>query len=501
MKPVPFDVDNEAALREYLAAFGQEHVLRWWPELDAEQRQRLACQVAGIDLAQLRALYEQATAAGGLAPVALDVSVLRPAPVLRLASSFEDWERDQRAAERGDEALFAGQVAVLCVAGGQGSRLGFRGPKGTFPIGPLSGKSLFQLHAEKVLALGRRYEKPLPFCIMTSPENDEATRAFFAAHGHFGLDPEQVIFFTQGVMPAVDRETGRLLLAGKDRLALSPNGHGGVLQALADGGHLAALARRGVRQLFYFQVDNPLVKIADPAYLGYHLDAGAEMSLKVVAKNDPYEKVGTVVQEGEAPAELGRLRVIEYSDLPDELAAQRTPDGELVFWAGSIAIHLFDLAFLDRLAQNAAMLPFHRAVKRVPYLDDDGVLVMPAEPNAIKFEMFIFDALPLARRALAVETDRREEFEPLKNAAGENSPATVRQALANLYAGWLRNAGVEVARRPDGSAAVPVEISPLYALDAAELRARLARTEREPVTAPLLLDTPPAEPPEPETAG
>jgi UDP-N-acetylglucosamine/UDP-N-acetylgalactosamine diphosphorylase len=403
--------------------------------------------------------------------------------VTRLASSPADRKRDREAAASGEQALRAGQVAVVLVAGGQGTRLGHDGPKGTFSIGPVSGKSLFQVHAEKVLALGRRYGAPLPFYVMTSPDNDATTRDFFAAQGCFGLDPDQVIFFQQGTMPALDRRTGKLLLADKGSLATSPNGHGGVLQALADGGHLADLAERGVRYLFYYQVDNPLVKVADPTYLGHHIGAGAEMSLKVVPKLTAAEKLGVVVEVG------GRPRIIEYSDLPADLAQRRAPDGDLEIWAGSIAVHIFDVAFLRRLAASGAMLPYHRAVKKVPCLNDGGRAVWPAEPNALKFEMFVFDALPLAGTALVVETSRREEFEPLKNAEGENSPATVRQALSDLYAGWLNRAGVEVVRRADGSAAVAIEIGPLLALDAEELRAR--RPQTGPVACPLVLDVPP----------
>jgi UDP-N-acetylglucosamine/UDP-N-acetylgalactosamine diphosphorylase len=462
-------------LRSRLAPHGQGHVLRWWPDLSGEQRRRLASQLESIDFPRLERLFQDEE--GIPVPRAEEI---RPAPIIRLPASFEDWEREQQAAEVGEQALEAGQVAILMVAGGQGTRLGFAGPKGAFPIGPISGKSLFQWHAEKVLALARRHKAPLPFYIMTSPENDEATRQFFADHGHFGLDPAEVVFFVQGMMPALDRRSGKLLLAGRDTLAMSPNGHGGTLQALADAGHLDRLARRGIRHLFYFQVDNPLVKIADPVYLGQHILAGAEASLKVVAKAGPREKVGNLVEVA------GRLQVIEYSDLPDELADRRTPDGSLEVWAGSIAIHVFDVPFLKRLASGASILPFHRAVKKAPYLNEEGEIVNPAEPNAVKFEMFIFDSIPLAARALAVETSRAEEFEPVKNADGENSPATAKQALGNLFAGWLNRAGVEVARGSDQSAAVPLEISPLFALDAEELRDRLSI--EGPVTEPFLLE-------------
>jgi UDP-N-acetylglucosamine/UDP-N-acetylgalactosamine diphosphorylase len=469
-------IDVEA-LRASLRRANQEHLLRWWPELPARQAAALHAQLTGLKLELLQQLCGSAQQPAA-SPAA---GAIRQAPVLRLPEKFEDWERWQQATERGEEALAAGQIAVVLVAGGQGTRLGFDGPKGTYRIGPISGKTLFDIHGEKVLALSRRYKTAIPLYIMTSPENDEATREFVKQHGSLGLDSGQVAFFQQGTMPAIDKMTGKLLLADKHELALSPNGHGGTLQALADNGHLAEMQRRGIQFIFYYQVDNPLVKVADPAFIGHHIAAGAEMSLKVVEKTDPKEKVGVFVEVD------GKVQVLEYTELPKELAERRSSEGRLEIWAGSIAIHIFNVAFLQRLAAGASMLPFHRALKKVPLLDERGNLVKPDAPNAIKFEMFIFDAIPLANKVLAVECARREEFEPLKNAEGENSPASVRQAMADLFGSWLQQAGVEVPRRPDGAVAVPIEIGPLFALDAEELRASLKKIDD--VTGPLLLDT------------
>jgi len=461
-------------LMRLLTPHGQEHLLRWWPELDDAQRACLAEQVRAVDWSTLARARDEALAAVG--PIDLPI---HPAPVRRLAASFEEWEQEQAAAETGQDLLREGSVAVLLVAGGQGTRLGHPGPKGAYPIGPVTQRTLFQIHAEKVLALGRRYETSLPLCIMTSPDNDAQTRRFFEEHRYFGLEPEQVHFFVQGTLPAVDAASGKALLASRHELALSPNGHGGVVEALTQSRLLARLEKQGVKHLFYFQVDNPLVKIADPAFLGLHVQAGAELSLKVLPKLSPEERLGVVVEVGE------KLRVIEYSDLPAELASKRNERGELELWAGSIAIHVFDTAFLKRLAESSA-LPFHRAHKVVPHLDHAGCLSQPEKPHALKFERFVFDALPLARKALVIETSRREEFEPLKNARGENSPGTVRQAMSNLYADWLEAAGVTVPRHADGSSRFPIEISPLFALDAEELRGKPLNLEA--VEGPLVLE-------------
>jgi UDP-N-acetylglucosamine/UDP-N-acetylgalactosamine diphosphorylase len=282
-----------------------------------------------------------------------------------------------------------------------------------------------------------------------------------------------VRLFVQGQLPAVDRHTGKILLAEKGHIALSPDGHGGTLTALAAPGPngsqscLDEMRERGIRTLFYFQVDNPLVQVADPGFIGLHRQAEAEISFKVVEKTFPDEKVGVVVRVH------GQPQVIEYSDLPTELAERREPDGRLQLWAGSIAVHLFERAFVERIASGDTPLPFHRALKKVPYVDESGRVVEPLEPNAVKFETFIFDALPLAERWVLAETDRAVEFEPLKNATGPDSPASVRQRMSDLYADWLEAAGAQVPRRPDGSVPFGIEISPLFALDAAELKTKL----------------------------
>jgi UDP-N-acetylglucosamine/UDP-N-acetylgalactosamine diphosphorylase len=264
-----------------------------------------------------------------------------------------------------------------------------------------------------------------------------------------------------------------MLLDAPGHLALSPDGHGGTVRALAAAGPggepspLEDMRERGVRTIFYFQVDNPLVDIADPVFVGLHRLAGAEMSSKVVEKREPGERVGVMATSG------GRARVIEYSDLPDELAERRRDDGGLALWAGSIAIHLFEREFVERLASGDVRLPFHRAVKKVAHVDEEGRPVEPDEPNAVKFETFIFDALPLARTYEVVETARELEFEPLKNATGSESPESVRRRMSELFAGWLEEAGATVDRDEDGAPRVPIEIDPLFALDADELRGRI----------------------------
>ncbi|MCS7305415.1 MAG: UDPGP type 1 family protein [Thermoguttaceae bacterium] len=447
-------------LVEWLARYGQEHVLAFWDRLGLAERIGLARQLEQIDLELLSRLWERGLVCEDVASL---LERAESPPGVRLDGTGLPFSSAE-ARHQGEHLLRQGRVGVILVAGGQGTRLGFPHPKGMFPIGPISRKTLFQIHLEKVLAVGRRYGVRVPLYVMTSPATDQATRNFLEEHQFFGLPREDVVVFCQGMMPAVDAQTGKLLLEGPGRLALSPDGHGGLIQAMARTGALQHAQQRGLEHFFYFQVDNPLVPVCDPLFLGWHLLAQSEMTTLVIAKRHPLERVGNVISVD------GRLYVIEYSDLPEELAHRRKPDGSLLLWAGSIAVHAIGVDFLARMSQQADQLPFHRARKKVPYVDSQGQLVHPDQPNAIKWERFIFDILPYAQRAIVVEGDPQECFAPLKNASGakEDTPESVEAQMSALYARWLRLAGVEVA---DG---VLVEISPLFALDAEQLRAKLS---------------------------
>jgi UDP-N-acetylglucosamine/UDP-N-acetylgalactosamine diphosphorylase len=446
-----------------LTTHGQMHLLAGWDDLSYGERAALVGQLERIDFAELEALHRRKDEPGAVLPPRDRIA---PPPV-------ESGPAPRDVRRRGEDALRRGAVAALLVAGGQGSRLGFDKPKGMYPVGPISRASLFQVHAEKVLALSRRYGKPVPFLVMTSPATHADTETFFREQRFFGLSEGDVHFFQQGTMPALDLATGKLLLEAPGRLFLSPNGHGGTLTALAESGLLAELSARGVEHVFYFQVDNPLVKVCDPDFLGRHIAANAEASSKVVFKERPEEKVGVLAVVD------GKCGIIEYSDLPAETAAERDAAGRLLFRAGSPAIHVFSVAFLRRVTARGGGLNFHLARKKVPYYDPaTGAVITPTTENALKFELFVFDALPLAERWLAVETRREEEFAPLKNASGADSPETVFRLMTGLHAGWLERAGVSTHGHP-------VEVSPLFALDADECREKIPRDFE--VTGPTLL--------------
>jgi UDP-N-acetylglucosamine/UDP-N-acetylgalactosamine diphosphorylase len=467
------------SVEERLAAAGQGHLARALDRLSGPAREGLRAEIASLDLDLIARLVAGLVGDGDRALGRIEPP--SPESLIALPRGAADEERDRRARAAGEALLREGGVAAVLLAGGQGTRLGFDGPKGLFPFAPLSGRDLFTHHAAKIAALRARYGAPIPWYVLTSPANDEQTREAFVASDHFGLAPESVRTVVQGTLPAVDRATGEILLAEPGHLALSPDGHGGLLSALAASGALEEMEREGVRTIFTFQVDNPLVRICRPELLGHHLLAGAQMTSVVVRKAVAGEKMGVIARLD------GRTAVIEYSDLPDALARQRDAEGELVYWAGSIAVHCIEVGFARRMTEGGLRLPYHRAIKRVPHIGPDGDLVEPEQPNAVKFETFLFDALPSASRTVTVEAAREDEFSPIKNAHGSDSPETARRDLNRLYARWLGAAGVEVPWQGDGEP-VDIEIDPRVALECSDLPAALPPGFR--VEGPIVISPP-----------
>jgi UDP-N-acetylglucosamine/UDP-N-acetylgalactosamine diphosphorylase len=456
--------------RNTLNEIGQSQVLRFWNELSEAGRKKLDAQIRSLHLEQIPELVKTYVTNKPPIPLPKQIEPVKVFP-RKPGPQQEPLYRDAR--KRGAELLRQGKIAAFLVAGGQGTRLGYDGPKGEYPITPIKAKPLFQVFAEQLRAYSRDIVRSIPWYIMTSDVNDAATRAFFKEHNHFGYNPPDIFFFEQGMMPAFSMD-GKMLLAEKDSLALSPDGHGGSLRALARSGALADMRKRGVEHISYFQVDNPLVHCIDPLFLGLHDVTGSEMSSKTIPKAGPLEKVGNFCVGD------GVLQVIEYSDLPESLANQRNPDGSLTFNAGSIAIHALRVSFVERLNQGGSLtLPWHRAEKKVPYVDDKGVEIKPDKPNAIKLEQFVFDAIPLAKNAIVYETERAEEFSPVKNAEGNDSPATCKRDQVRRAARWLEEAGTKVPRIHGEPDAV-IEISALYAENAEQLKARAHPREVKP---------------------
>ena len=457
---------NASQLIASYQAAGQGQVFAFWDSLPARERAGLAGQAEEIDLAEIDRLYRALVLKpeGGPAP---DFAGLTPAPCERLPENGGEAAEWAEARAEGEAALRGGHVAAFTVAGGQGTRLGYDGPKGTYAITPLKGKPLFQVFAEKIKAVGLRHGRPLHWFIMTSHANHEQTEGFFSDHRFFGLDRGRVHFFRQGRMPAVDFH-GKILLESPSSLALSPDGHGGSLRALHRSGALDLMQSEGIDTISYFQVDNPLVRCVDPAFIGFHLAANSEMSSKMIPKAYPEEKVGHFCSQH------GKVIVVEYSDLPPALQRETLPDGSLRFSAGSIAIHVIDREFARRMATGGGgvALPFHRAEKKIATIDAAGRTVKPARANGVKFEMFVFDALPFARNAIVIETARADDFSPVKNAEGVDSPQTARDDQLRQWGRWLKAAGATLETDASGRPICRLEVSPLFGFDAGSFAER-----------------------------
>ncbi|NLF25688.1 MAG: hypothetical protein GX589_08555 [Deltaproteobacteria bacterium] len=427
----------------YLESIGQEFLISHLTTLEPPQRENLLNSIRTACWDELQNTY---------APP--DVIQACPVEVVTL----EDREHLSTEIDRIGHAAYAnGEVAALLVAGGQGSRLGYDHPKGCFPIGPLSGNSLFQFHCEKILSVSEETGKPFPLLIMTSPATDDDTRKFLKEHSYFGLPPEHVSIFTQGMVPTCDANA-QVLLAAPDQILKNPNGHGGCIEALAESGILERLSRLGVAEIIFIQVDNVLAPVFDPTGVGFRRFRNADTVTKVLLKADPLEKVGTMLKIGD------RDHVIEYSDLPFTLRQPATEQEHALIAWGRPALEIYGVEFLRRFVASGARLPYHLAQKSVSAWTPEGFLERPG----IKRERFIFDILPHARN-VNLEVAREREFAPVKNLTGVDSVESAREILSKEYARWLREAGVEVVLE-DGAY---LEISPRFASTPEQLKRKI----------------------------
>jgi len=459
-------------IEKLLKERNQGHLLAFWEQLNTAGRQNLLVQIRQLDFSKIDDCVANYIKKAHFRAVAANFAPVKPYSLN--PDSSDQKGKYERARELGKELISAGKIAAFVVAGGQGTRLGFDGPKGNFPISPVRNKTLFQIFAETIAAVSEKYQTVCPWYIMTSPLNHTETREIFRSNGYYGLRESDIFIFQQGTLPNFDFD-GKILLADKGNISCSPDGHGGSFKALYQSGALEDMKRRGVEFLSYWQIDNPLVNIFDPLFIGLHALDEAEMSSKAMIKSEPKEKIGNFCLVD------GKVTVIEYSDMPDELAEKRNPDGSLLFQLGSIAIHIINCAFVERINTTGFSLPLHRAIKKIPYIDKQGKLIEPAEPNGIKLESFIFDALSLASKSIVLETLRSEEFAPTKNPTGLDSAEAARQMMVARAAGWLESAGITVLKNRDGSVDCLIEIAPSFALEKDDIK---TKTDRIPTIRP-----------------
>jgi len=456
-------------LRKKLKEHSQGHLLTFLGHLSTQQKKGLLEQIRQLDLNTIDCWIEKYVKNSEPAAAVRDF-IPAPSYAPQPVDAAQGLKYD-RARKLGRELISQRKVAAFVVAGGQGTRLGFDGPKGDFPISPVKNKTMFRLFAEYIAAAGQKYNTSLPWYIMTSPLNFGRTSQIFRSNDYYGLGKDNVFIFQQGTLPNFSLD-GKILLADKDRISCSPDGHGGSLKALHKSGALEDMSNRGVEFISYFQVDNPLADIFDPLFIGLHVLDNAEMSSKAVIKVAPDEKVGVFC------AADGRIIVVEYSDLPQDLAERKNPDGSLLFNLGSIAIHIFNRSFVENINAGEFSLPLHRAVKKIPHIDEQGHFIEPEKPNGIKLESFVFDALPLASKSIILQTLRSQQFAPVKNAAGNDSPDSARVMMIERAADWLESAGIEVPRKADNTVDAVIEIAPAFALEKDDVKAKLEKVPK-----------------------
>ena len=453
-------------LYDRFAKASQAQVFRYYEELSVSEQKVLLAQLEMIDLSGIEQSIER-----GASQSLVDFTLLKPATYIQCPRREGDPALWKRATAYGEEALRTGRVAVLTPAGGQGTRLKHLGPKGSFPISILKQKSFFQLFAEKIRAAENRYACSLYWFLMTSPFNHKATTQFFETNDYFGFAKERLHFFSQGLTPVVD-DKGKFLLADKGQVAMSPDGHGGVFRSLVRSGAVEWMAAQGIAMVSYFQVDNPLISCVDPAFIGFHVMEKAEMSSKIVPKAYPEEKVGVFCLYEGKPV------VIEYMDMPLSLQNERSSDGVLRYNAANIATHIFSRDFVEKMGD--LRLPYHFAKKKIwALVDCDGCLCRK-EVSAFTIETFSFDALFFAKKAGLIEASRQEEFSPVKNAEGVNSPQECRKNQLRQFARWFQSAGVSIPTDADLVPTISVEVSPLFATDQKTFVEKWKRLQKKP---------------------
>ena len=478
---------SESELRAKFNEAGQNHVFTFWNELNLEEKNELLEQLSEFEPSNTNEIYKTAmgyTESG---------NVVEPLPKGSVATSdnpqYNDWN------EHGLKLISQNKVAVVLLAGGQGTRLGSSDPKGCYDIGLPSKKSLFLLQAERLSKLqniaAAKYPgtKPvIPWYIMTSKPTRLATESFILKEATFGgLVKNQIFFFDQGVLPAFNKD-GKIILEAKNKVSMAPDGNGGLYMAMANKGVLSDMKKRGVEHIHAYCVDNSLAKVGDPAFIGYCAASKAPVGAKVVRKNQPDEPVGVVCLKNK------KFSVVEYSEISKELSEQKESDGKLTFFAGNIANHYYSLQFLEHAKENDSIMPFHIAHKKIKCVDiKTHELIKPTEPNGVKMERFIFDVFPLADKLAVFEVPRQDEFSPLKNApkTGVDCPETCKRDLMRLHVKYLRQAGAIIAA-PSATALNTewdsffanienaVEISPLVSYNGEDLEAYKGREVKLP---------------------
>ncbi len=412
-------IKRKAEVEVILKKYGQEHLLNNFDKLDDIHKERLLEEIENIDFELIRSLYESTNK-----KQKKEVDKIEPMEYL---DKFKLNEKYKYYENIGKKAIKEGKLAAVTMAGGQGTRLGHDGPKGTFDIGLDSHKSLFELLCDSLKEEGKKYDVTIPWFIMTSRENNADTIKFFEKHKYFGYQKDKnLFFFVQGELPMIDTE-GKILLNEEGLIKQAADGHGGIYESLVKSKMTEKMKSMGIEWVFIGGVDNCLVKMVDPVLMGIAIDKKVTVACKSVVKANPHEKVGVFCKKN------GRPNVIEYSEITDEMAEATDDNGELLYGESHILCNLFSVEAVERMGANP--LPYHVAFKKATYMNQNGEIVVPDSPNAYKFEAFLFDAFGVVDEMAILRVKREEEFAPVKNAdsAGVDCPKTARDLYNKFY--------------------------------------------------------------------
>ena len=400
--------------------YDQEQLLDAYKRIkDEKERQEFLDKILTIDFKKINQLYKETKKEQ-------DFNEENVKPISYIDKSKLTKEQYDKYYKIGERTIKEGKLAVVTMAGGQGTRLGHNGPKGTFDLGLDSHKSIFEILTDTLKEASEKYKVNIPWYIMTSEENNEATEKFFKDHNYFGYPKNCISFFKQGRLPMVDTN-GKILVDENGNIKEASDGHGGIFSSLLKDGVLYDMKARNVEWVFIGGVDNCLVKMVDPVLMGIAIDKNVTAAGKSVVKANPHEKVGAFCKKN------GRPSVIEYSEITDEMAEARDENGELLYGESHILCNLFNISAIERMGSQP--LPYHSAFKKATYIDKDGNKVVPDSPNAFKFEAFLFDAFGEVDDMAILRVKREEEFAPVKNAdsAGVDCPSTARELYNNFY--------------------------------------------------------------------
>ncbi len=439
MKKIIARNQDEQIIIDNIIQNNNEHIFYFWDELSDQEKDSLISQLSKIDFDTLKAYYNK------YKNQKVENFTFEPTEYF----SLEDREKYPEVFNIGEKALKEGSVAFLTVAGGQGTRLGFEAPKGCFSISPIKKKSLFQIFAEKIKFYSEYYKVNFKWFIMTSEENNKDTVDFFIKNDFFNLNKDNVIFFTQNMLATITFDN-KLILSDKHKIFTNPDGHGGILTAFLKSGLLKEAKKSGIQHISYFQVDNPLIDMGDPFFIGYHIYKKSLVTTKVIKKLYPEEKLGSIGKKN------NKNCVVEYSDISPELMYAKDEKGNLKFLMGSIGVHVFDIDFLINFTEK---LPIHIAKKKANAYDFINGKPEKKEIDVLKFETFVFDTIYLAKNSAFFETVREEEFSPLKNKTGVDSIETCIKGQIMAHYNWLLTSGIINKEYYNEI----VEISPLFA--------------------------------------